>query len=108
MGKVITSPVKRFPGTVTLPDGYTFPQIIAFDKSLADARGDGQTNTEMWFTMLRGLIPCVESWNLTGVPSAPTPETFPATPRGAATRLVSWLFEEIAKHQSDDDADPNA
>jgi len=108
MGKVITSPVKRFAGTVTLPDGYTFPQIIAFDKALADARSDDKTNTEVWFAALRGMIPCVEAWNLAGVPQQPTPETFPATPRASASALVSWLFTEISKSQTDEGDDPNA
>lgn len=108
MPKILTSPVKRFPGTVTLPDGYTFPEIIAFDKALAVARTDGLSNMEQWHAILAGLLPCVSAWALDGVPANPTPDTFPATPRVSVTRLVSWLYDEVSKAQVDEGDTPNA
>lgn len=108
MPKQVTSPLKSFPGTVTLPDGYTFPQIIAFDKALDEALRGDKSKSEQWYALLRGLIPCVESWALEGVPEHPTPETFPATPRAEAHKLVSWLLDESQRVQIGEGADPNA
>jgi hypothetical protein len=99
MGKVITSPVPRFPGTVTLSDPLTFPQVFAFGDAYTAARalGEGATLLRVKYAVLPGLIACVEKWELGGgFPASPTPDTWPSTPVQAAVSLIVWLEGEIS------------
>lgn len=107
MSKIITSPVKRFPGTVTLADPLTFPQYLAWQRALNSAQAHRDDNAEFVGTLLPGLFACVESWSLTGFPESVTPATFPATPRISSDRIVGWLIREIgALIREADEADP--
>jgi hypothetical protein len=96
MPKVITSPVKRFPGTVTLSDPLTFPQVIAFQDALG-AVGELEKTTwaRLRYALLPGIISCVEKWELEGVSEHPNIDTFPCTPLVSAGKLVDWLQEEV-------------
>ena len=98
MPKVITSPVKRFPGTVTLSDPLTFPQVIAFQDAIGDVQEleEGEkTWPKMLYALLPGIIACVEKWELEGVSEHPTVDTFPGTPLMSAGKLVDWLQGEV-------------
>lgn len=105
MSRVITSPVKKFPGTVTLADPLNFLQAAAFEKSLADMRelGENATQTEADAAMIPGITACIEAWELAGVNGF-----IPATPRRASMQLIAWLVGEIAKLYQDADAVPLA
>lgn len=105
MSKTITSPVAYFPGTVTLSDPLTYPQVIAVEdaleeaQELVDAKKDGGKSlriSQIRAITLKGICPCVEAWNLDGFGSL-TPDTFPASPRSHADELVAWLQGEVIK-----------
>ncbi len=107
MSKVVTSPVKRFPGTVTLADPLTYPQVIAWGEALDAARQE-QTRPRINYALLPGVFGCVEKWALDGVPELPTPETFPSTPLVSSAQLLSWLVGEISKLFEEAEEIPNA
>lgn len=99
MSQVITSPVKRFPGSVTIAQPLTFPQFKAWTRALTGAQEISRANglqSDYDAALLPGLLACVENWGLENVPAAPTVESFPATPRQASQKLVAWLVHEIA------------
>ncbi len=111
MSKVITSPIKRWPGTVTLADPLSFPQYIAWRDAMKQAQaylteqGESAQQAEYDLILLAGLRSCVEAWGLDG---GFTPEPFPATPRVASSRLIAWLIRETsAIANAADDTAPN-
>jgi hypothetical protein len=109
VSRTITSPVKRFSGTVELADPLTFPQVFAFQDSLdavkaAEEEGD---TYRVNYAALPGIIACVEAWHLEGMPERVTIESFPATPPIAAARLIAWLYGEITKGFQDAETVPN-
>ena len=97
MSKTITSPVKRYPGTVVLSDPLTFPQAFAFEDALAavvEARESGSMG-RIRFALLPGILACVEEWHLSGFPEKPALDNFPSTPRQSIASVIDWLVEEI-------------
>ncbi len=97
MTKIITSPVKKWPGTITLHDPLTFPQVLAFQDALDGARGLGAdvTLSHVNYTLLPGIFACIAAWNLDGISNEPTPDTLPASPAAASAQLIAWLIDEI-------------
>jgi hypothetical protein len=111
MGKVATSPVGKFSGSVTICDPLNMAQTLGWEKAMRDARAlmaeirtanpDNFTEiineriSELNAVYLPGLLGCVEEWHLNGVPSSPTYETFPLTPHREAARLIDWLIGEV-------------
>ena len=109
MPKIIESPVKKWPGTVTLADPLTFPQFRAWSTAIIGAqeiqRAEG-LQSDYDAALLPGIIACVETWGLNhGFPAAPTVENFPATPRLSSAKLVAWLVAEIARVANEADED---
>ena len=98
MSKVITSPIDRWQGTVTLSDPLTYPQVMAFQDALAVVRGlDEDTSVaEANYALLPGVFKCVEKWELDGIGENPTVDSFPATPALSAAQLVAWLIQEVS------------
>jgi hypothetical protein len=109
MSKVLTSPIKRFPGTVTISDPLTLPQVIAFERSInADKALDKTVSVgEHNLVLLPGMCACVEEWHLDGLGQL-TPETFPGTPRGSSIHLIIWLVNAISDLYREADEIPNA
>jgi hypothetical protein len=99
LSKVITSPVKRFSGTVVLSDPLTYPQVFAWEDTLEDSRTEEATKDvrRQIYSLLPGILACVEEWHLKGVPEHPTRDTFPATPNDPATELATWLVHSISE-----------
>jgi len=105
MPRVITSPVAKWPGIVTLYEPLNFPQYLAWKQGLdraAEANGHDLLVAESGITenavlILPGVCGCVQTWNLQGLPEIVTPETFPSTPVVASVQLVIWLVSEIRK-----------
>ncbi len=98
MSKVITSPVKKWAGTVTIADPLTIPQAEQIENALGidEAQEEGK---RVWLTvndkkMLPAIFACVEAWNLQGLEGV-TIDTFPASPRSTSHKLIDWLFREI-------------
>lgn len=124
MSKVITSPVNRFPGTVTIPSPPNFAQWMSWlaarqNALLEKAKGMGEDNPGMTYAevgfedaytvaTLPGILSVVEQWSIEGIPEAPSMETFPAAPRRSVGALVVWLAREIdAVMFEDEGASPN-
>ncbi len=112
MPKTIISPVKRFSGTVVLPDALTFPQYKAFDdcyKAIKIARDEQMDKQAQNQLALPGILACVAEWHLDHItPEQLTLETFPATPYVSVSNLLGWLFQEISDLIFEADDSPNA
>jgi len=119
MTKEITSPVKKFSGTVVLLDPIPFPAFIEWKKSIDEAQklkgsdealtnGEAISEPELTSALLPGLCACVVEWHLEGLPEHVTPDVFPATPRMASMRLMAWLLGEIAALIAGEEEIPNA
>jgi hypothetical protein len=107
MSKVITSPVKKWPGTVTLSDPLTFPQVFAFEDAISTIQAEQiPTQARADAIWLPVLIACVEEWHLEGL-GALSVDNFPATPRQASAQLVAWLIGEIANLFKEAETVPN-
>lgn len=117
MSKVITSPVKRYPGTVTLSDPLSYPQFFALSDGYdavaelhrqAEEQGKEAAAKRVYACLLPGICKCVEAWNLKGLPETVTPDNFPSSPARASDRLAGWLIVELtAIYIEEDDDSPN-
>lgn len=111
MSKIITSPVKRFPGTIKLQDPLYYPQAMAMRNAIEAARelGDNAQIIDYNHAMMPGVFACVEEWNITGVDKHPTPDTFPVTPSKSAGELTAWLISSVVGlYQEAEDEIPKA
>jgi hypothetical protein len=108
MGKVITSTVKKFPGTVTLYDPMTFPQYMAWKQAVGTASAFVEGEKVPWdeydAAIAPGILACVEKWDISGV--AEKPLEFPATPRIASHRLLIWIMRAITELIQEDEEVP--
>lgn len=118
MGKVITSPVKKWPGTVTLCDPLSLPQVVEVRKALESAievAGSGETDKDgdriiadlaaYHNELLPAFLSCVEIWELEGLENPPNP--FPGTPRASAAELMNWLSTEVIALFAEAETAPN-
>ena len=106
MSRTITSPVKKFPGTVVLADPLTFDQLFAYMDAVETARGL-DNGVRVNYAALPGILACVEEWHLDGIPEGVTLESFPATPPVSVARLIAWLVDELAKAFEEAETVPN-
>ena len=96
MSKVITSPVERWAGTVTISDPLTLTQARLIEAGMKQpevAEGDRVFLSVIDEAQVPAVLGCVEKWELKDF----TPDPFPASPRGDSHKLVDWLFREIFK-----------
>lgn len=96
MPKTITSPIKRWPGSVTIADPLTLPQAQLIENGLE--KPDTKEGERIWLTVidtmkLPAVLGCVEKWELENFKSDP----FPASPRGDSHKLIDWIFGEMLK-----------
>jgi len=130
MSKTLTSPVKRWPGTVTLPDYLTIPQAMAWEEAFNNSKDllpeitpviigldnkipeltkeqkdyvDKKFSSAWANAILPGIMACVTEWNLEGLDK----DNFPATPKQSRIELISWLITEISKLYKEADEIPN-
>jgi len=107
MSKAITSPVKRWPGTVTLSDPLSFPQAIAIEDAIEAVQAmEDPSQQRVNFAWLPALMDCVEKWELEGLADPPAP--FPATPAASSARLIVWLIREVSALFNEAEEAPNA
>ena len=110
MSKVVTSPVKKWPGTVVISDPLSYPQLLRFREALG-AVGGNDDWMAVNYAVLPGVMACVEEYHLQGFPEHPTleagPNTFPSTPPQSASRLLAWLIGEINALMAEAEPDPN-
>jgi len=109
MSKVITSPVKRWTGTVTISDPLNYPQALDIEAAISQATAlpDGATRRQYNFTLLPAVLGCVERWDLQGLPAQVGVDSFPATPPTSSARLLAWLINEVIALYREADENPN-
>ena len=106
MSKIVHSPISRWPGDVTLHDTVTYPLLIKWNDSIAEAqdwtREGIDPSTRLITDQLRyrqaklpGLVAFVESHTLRGLPVSLSVDNFPALPIGDSINLLVWLNDEI-------------
>lgn len=105
MSKVLTSPIKRWAGTVTIADPLTLPQAQAIE---AGMKPPAQEGDRVWLTAIDELkLPavqaCVEKWELENF----TPNPFPASPRKDSHALIDFIFAELLAVYFGEDIVPN-
>ena len=101
MPKIITSPVTKWPGTVTLPDWLSFQQEAAWEEVIEGLEGEqvlglaAKAKSALLFVpVITGIV---QSWDLGGgFPCPPTLDTWPATPKISSALLLAWLIGEIS------------
>lgn len=110
MSKVITSPSKKWSGTVTISDPLLIPQTMAFEDAVNAAKdcGMGTAAAKYSYLLLPGVCACVEKWNLAGLPEGMTPEQFPGSPKVESIKLLAWLVNEIGALYDEAETVPNA
>lgn len=106
MGKVITSPVDKYPGEVVLYDPLTLPMVAAFENALLSIRGQ-RSAAGVDLLILPAVLMCVQEWHIQGVPEHPTENNFPVKPHRARRELLAWLTGELTKLYEDDPEAPN-
>lgn len=104
MGVILTSPIPKFPGTVTLPDEWTWEQLIEWEAGISAAAEEKRT-----VALIAAEGPLVlrmaESFQIAGLPEHP--EKFPTRPLTPVAQLIGWLVGEITKRVYGDDEQPN-
>ena len=108
MGKIVQSPVKRWPGQVVISDPLTFPQLLAWRTAIDNARDAGDS-VRANAALIPGIIACVEQWQLGGdFPASVTAETFPSSPVRVAVALIGALTDAISAVMIEEDDYPNS
>lgn len=111
MGRIVQSPAKCWPGSVTISDPLTVPQYIQWQDAVEAVRSIGDeklSNPRVLLAILPGICACVEKWELRGkFPEVVTPDTFPQTPRAAALKLSKALVDAITEIAYASDEVPN-
>lgn len=98
MPKILSSPSKRWPGSVTIADPLTLPQVEPIEEALEYKPEGAQVRlTVLDKNRLPAVLACVEKWELEGFPAAVTMETFPLSPRPESSKLIGWIWNEILK-----------
>ncbi len=98
MGKIITSPVKRWPGTITIAYPMTLPQVALYQRAIIEIieYGDKITAIIQGAVLWRTLRPLIEKWNIKKLPF-PNEDNFPGYPKKAVDEFFIWFFKEINK-----------
>jgi hypothetical protein len=96
MGKTITCPVKKWPGTIVIAHPMTLPQVALFQRIMFDVQGmDKETLIMEWcadvWPAMRQLI---EEWNIKK-PPFPDEDKFPGHPINAVDEFFIWLYKEL-------------
>lgn len=99
MSKIITSPVKRYAGTITISDPLTLPQVVAIQDALRAAEelkkaDPGATQAKYNLALLPGFLTCVEKIDIAGLENV-SAATWPGSPYQSSARLIAWLIDEI-------------
>lgn len=100
MSKIITSPVKRWPGMITIADPLTQAQAHAIEAALDEyeppLEEKKKKNKNVFFSVrddmsLPAVQLCVEKWDLENFIHDP----FPYSPRGDSHTLIDFVFREL-------------
>lgn len=90
MGKLIHSPVDKFPGDVTLLNPVPYPAYIEWEKALIFEGTPKETDKQQ--ALFKGVRAMVEKWEIPNFDI----DNPPAAPnRVAIINLLAWLVTEI-------------
>lgn len=103
----ITSPVKRYPGTVELPDAFSWDQLARWAMDIDAIPTDAPT-LAMVKHQLEAVCNLGLTWHLAGIVERPTLSDIPTKPLIPAVELAGWLMREIGRAVYVEDGDPNA
>ena len=91
MPKTITSPVERFPGSVTIADPMRIDQAQAVEVALIAIQAlETPRQSDIDAVTIPAIMANVEKWELSGVDGF-----IPASPRVDSSKLINWLFTQI-------------
>jgi NADPH-dependent ferric siderophore reductase len=106
VSKVITSPSKRWQGSVTLYDPLTLPQVKLIEAGL-ELPESAKGKERILFTVtdevaLPAIFACVEKWDISPTlkvrESEPlSVDNFVFSPRDETHELIKWIFDEIRR-----------
>lgn len=95
MPKIVTFDSGAFRGRVVLSDPLTYPQLFAFKAAHRDTLEETNIDKALYL-MIPGIDACVMGWELTGIETPVTMETFPATPALDSIAVLSTLAKAIS------------
>jgi hypothetical protein len=106
---IIQSESDRWPGTVTICDQLTLPQVELIENAFELQQGDGD---KVFFTVIDkrhipAIIACVEKWELKNFPIPPTLETWLMQARKESHTLIRQIWEAILKVYTGEQEIPN-
>lgn len=106
---VLPSPVKKWPGSVVLPDALTFEQYRAWADAVraVKALGSEALVADVDAAFVPAIMACVAEWRIPALASLTDAGTLPAAPRQSSNKLIAWLVGLISKLVSEaDEEDP--
>lgn len=117
MPKTITSPVKEFPGTITLKQPLMMEEALALEEAIDQVRemqktykaeGKKLSRIKTDAIYIPALCLCIEKAEIAGLDEHP--QKIPFTPRLASARFISWLVNELMTIYigEREESDPNA
>jgi hypothetical protein len=110
MSKIITSPSKRWPGSVTIADPITLPQAEAINdarRHFYDNRkqeGEYISYLDLDKPRIPAIMACVEKWELKDFP---VNGSIPMSPEKSRHTLVNWIWKELEAIYDAEDEVPN-
>lgn len=111
MPQTLPCPVKKWPGSVVLPDGLTYPQLRAWDQAIErySALGEKPRIVDINEAFAPGLLAVVAEWRIPAIASFTDAGQLPAAPLPLVQKLNTWLVAEINRLVTEaDDEDPKS
>lgn len=95
---VLTSPVKKWPGTVTVPEALTFEQYHAWTLAIRQVRELGETPpiAEVDACFVPAILAVVREWDIPALADFVAAGNLPAAPRQSSNKLIGWLVGAIS------------
>lgn len=94
---IIASNSKRWPGSVTITEQLTLPQVELIESALEPLQDSGK---QVFFTAIDkntipAIIACVEKWDLKNFPDPVALETWPMQARKESHMLIRLIWEAV-------------
>ena len=101
MSKVITSPIKRYPGTVTLPDPLTWDQLSRWGDFVSNFKGNTFDNLHAEAAFLPGFVEAIDIQNFPKDPANNPPKHLKDF-----SALMDWIVGEVLITIEGEEIDP--
>jgi hypothetical protein len=106
MPKTIESPYPdEYPGSITIPDGLTFPQLVDFSEALAATRGaTDPKNCILSIAAINSIV----TWEITNLPDKPkAKDIFVGHLAENAGAFYRWVLAQVAGLYKNEKTVPN-